>query len=170
MSIKKYFYYIILLASPVCIGQTVTIDPDGDFTTDNPSNFFECKMADNLFEEGVAEIQVLDTEIIYIKNESNTGTYGTHISFKIDKTKTVCGVDYYTWDDLEDGSTTEFRIEEFKITLNKDPFEDGIENLQGTYTLKIRSEYDPGEILSRENNKPKTDIFTFKGVFLCKAE
>jgi hypothetical protein len=165
---KTYLYFLMLLISSNIIGQELIIDKNKrHFESDNSSDFFECKKLEYQFEEGVAVVKYIDNDTIYIKNESNTGSSGTHISFKIDKKLNVYDLKYYIWDDVEDGSTIDFSVQEFKIILNKNPFEDGIKRLKGFYNLKIKSDFDPGEMLSGEHVKPKTEIFQYKAGFEC---
>jgi len=164
---KKIIFLLILSASNI-FGQELIIDKNNiNFNHKLHTNFYQCKESSNLFEEGLERISFIDNQTFYIENESNTGYTGIHISFKIDQQLKICEVDYYTWDDLEDGSSIEFYIENFKLTLNKNPFKDGIKNLRGYYSLKIKSDYVPGEMLSRENVEPKTEIFEYKGGFEC---
>ena len=165
---KTYLYLLILLISSNIFGQELIIDKnESHFEHDISNDFFECKKLEYQFEEGVAVVKYIYNDTIYIKNESNTGTSGIHISYKIDKKLNVCDLKYYIWDDVEDGSTIDFSVQAFKITLNKNPFEDGIKRLKGFYNLKIKSDFDPGEMLSKENVKPKTEIFTYKAAFEC---
>jgi len=165
---KTNLYLLILLISSNIFGQELIIDKNkSHFERDYSKDLFECKKLEYYFEEGVAVVKYIHNDTIYIKNESNTGTSGIHISFKIDKKLNICDLKYYIWDDVEDGSTIDFSIQEYKITLNKNPFEDGIKKLKGFYNLKIKSDFDPGEMLSTENVKPKTEIFEYKAQFEC---
>lgn len=164
---KKIIFLLILSASNI-FGQELIIDKNNiKFDHNLHTNFYQCKESSNIFEEGLSRIRFIDNQTFYIENESNTGYTGIHISFKIDQQLKICEVDYYTWDDLEDGSSTEFYIQQFKLTLNKNPFTDSINNLKGFYDLKIKSVYNPGEILSKENVKEKTKNFNYKASFDC---
>jgi len=164
---KKIIFLLILTASNT-FAQELMIDKNSiKFNHKLHANFYQCKESNDLFEEGLARINSIDNQTFYIENESNTGYNGIHISFKINKQLEICEINYYTWDDVEDGSSIKFHIENFKLTLNKNPFKDGIKNLRGFYSLKIKSDYKPGEMLSRENVEPRTEIFEYKGGFEC---
>lgn len=164
---KKIVFLLLLIASST-FGQELIIDKRNiNFNHKLSSNFFQCKESNSLFEEGLAKINFIDNQTFYIENESSNGYTGIHISFKIDYQLKVCEIDFYTWDDLEDGSSTEFYIQQFKLTLNKNPFTDGINNLKGLYNLNIKSVYKPGKMLSRENVKEKTEIFNYNAFFDC---
>jgi hypothetical protein len=167
--LKKLIILLLYLLPFLSVGQKAIVDENMEQNERNNSyDFYECKESEYLFEEGLAVIEFVDENTIYIKNETNTGYYGTHISFKIDKKMNVCDLKYYTWDDVEDGSITDFKTQDFDIRLNKNPFKTGIHDLQGIYHLKIISDFNPGEMLSKENIKPKTTHFTYRAVFECK--
>jgi len=166
--LKKLILLLFHLLPILSFGQKLIIDKNNKhFEQNNFYDFYECKESEYQFEEGLASIDFINTDTIYIKNETNTGYSGKHISFKIDKKLNVFNLEYYTWDDLENGSSTDFSIQEFKIILNKNPFESGIKYLKGFYSLKIKSDFDPGEIISDENIEPKTEIFIYRGSFEC---
>ncbi len=166
--VKQAILYLYLLPI-LSLGQKVHIEKnEAQFEPQKSHEFYECKESEYFFDEGLAVIKFTDKETLYIENETNTGSSGTHISFKIDKELNVCDLEYYTWDDLEDGSQTEFIVQDYEIKINKNPFKSGINNIKGIYNFKIKSHFIPGEMLLRENLKPKTDIFTYKAIFKCK--
>lgn len=167
---KFYLYLILLITScNVVIGQKLNIDKDlKELDHNRYTDFYICKEKEYLFEEGISTVKFVNNDTIYIENESNTGYSGIHISFKIDRKLNISNVEYYTWDDIENGSSTDYEIQEVYLTLNKNPFEKGVRNLMGIYKLKVKSDFDPGKILSKEGVKPKIKIFNYTAAFECK--
>lgn len=167
--LKKLIILLLYLIPFLSIGQKAIVDENMEQNERiNSYDFYECKESEYLFEEGLAVIEFVDENTINIKNETNTGSYGTHISFNIDREMNICDLKYYTWDDVEDGSTTDFNIEDFEMRLNKNPFKNGLNDLQGIYHLKIISDFNPGKMLSQENIRPKTKHFSYRAAFECK--
>ena len=166
---KIYLYLILLITSSNVIGQKLNIDKDlKELDHRRYKDFYRCKEKEYQFEEGKSTVKIVSNDTIYIENESNTGYSGIHISFKIDRKLNISNVEYYTWDDIENGSSIDYEIQEFYLTLNKNPFEKGVRNLMGIYKLKVKSDFDPGKILSKEGVKPKIEIFNYTGAFECK--
>ena len=164
---KKIILLLILSVSNTFAQKLMIEKNSAKYNPKLHANFYQCKESNNLFQEGLAKINFIDNQTFYIENQSNTGYTGIHISFKINKQLEIFEIDYYTWDDIEDGSSVEFYIEDFELTLNKNPFKEDIKNLRGFYILKIKSNYDPGEMLSRENVEPRTETFEYRGGFEC---
>lgn len=167
--LKKLVIMLLQLLPFLSMGQKAIIDENKEqYNRQYTTDFYECKVPEFLFEEGLAVIEFINKETLYVKNETNTGSSGIHISFKIDKEMNVCDLKYYTWDDVEDGSTTDFSVKGYEIRLNKNPFKSGISNLKGAYFLDVKSEYYQSEIVSKEKVKPKIETFTYKALFECK--
>lgn len=165
--IRIYFGFICCVIS---YGQSIEIDRN--FNTDSldrNANLYECKEPEFQFEEGLAKINFsADHNTLYIKNISNTGYTGIEILFEINKKLEITEIEYYTWDDIEDGSSTDYSIQDYFLKLNKNPFAEGIENLEGVYNIEIKSTFKPGKSPSDRALKSRTKTFNYKGYFDCK--
>lgn len=69
----------------------------------------------------------------------------TAITFLLDKELKIVKADYHSSDDVEDGFKDFFHVKEATLQLNKNPFTEGIKNLEGDFVLKVKATRKPTE-------------------------
>jgi len=101
----------------------------------------------DLYEKPVI-IERLKNDEIKIINTFNDGLTGNRIEIIINSELDILDVNYEYWDDVIDGSTSEYTVEKIILTLDKNFIKEN--NYKGYYTIQIKNNYSAGEILSSE--------------------
>lgn len=99
-----------------------------------------------------------------IKNISNNGYSGHSITIILDCLLNITKVEYNEFDDLIDGSTTTFKIDDIELKLNYNPFDN--DTIIGYYSIDLTKFYTPGAILNETNYKREVSQRKFMGKFM----
>ena len=126
-------------------------------------NLFVCKDIIEDFDNGYSKIE-LNNENLKILNSKNNGYESTIIEIEIDKNLKIENIKYSYYNDVEDGSKTEYEVIDAKININKNPFEQNSKQISSFYLLKIRETNIPSEFWKFR----KETEYYFKGKIECK--
>ena len=122
---------------------------------------YTCSEANEEFSSGKSEIKFIEKSL-EIKNSYNTGDENTAITFLLDKELKIVKADYHFSDDTEDGSKDFFHVKEATLRLNKNPFAEGIKNLEGDFVLKVKVTRKPAEFYRFSTMYEETVIGRFE--------
>lgn len=100
---------------------------------------------------------------ITIKNLYNDGFTGYEVIIELSSDLKINNISYNEWDDVENGSSTEYSVEKIILQLNKNPFYDSL--ITGYYSLQIKNEFIAGDILRNEGTNDTTFYSIFYGKF-----
>ena len=136
--------------------------------SDEEENFqsgliYKCSEAKEEFSSGKSEIIFLEKNL-KIENSYNTGDETSTATFLLDKELKIVKADYNFSDDAEDGSKDFFHIKEATLRLNKNPFAEGIEGLEGDFVIMVKITRKPAEFYKFS----ETHEETVTGRFECQ--
>lgn len=130
---------------------------------------FTCHEKNRAQGTGVSEVELLDNNTLQIINHTPAPALGgVSITILLDTNLKVLSIQYKEWGDLMGAYKRTFTVESPLVLLNFNPFKKGTERLQGRYHFIIKCDYEPGEMLAREGEKPSTDYRIFSGRFFCE--
>lgn len=132
----------INMEKPQCklaVDSTYAIDEKRDGITT-----FTCSDHQAALPISALKIKLIKPDQIQINCSQNSGYGGEQISFKIDRDLSIYDLKFEYASDNEGGKTETYKVEKFTATFNKNPFKEGIDNLQGKISItgKIKVERD----------------------------
>jgi len=104
---------------------------------------FKCSADQKILPSSVLTMKFINQNLIEITCSNNSGYGGEDIVFQVSKDLSISNVKFDYTSDNEGGKTETYKIEKFKLTLNRNPFKDGTSDLQGEFSIRGKIKVDP---------------------------
>ncbi|MFH7002092.1 hypothetical protein [Flavobacterium bizetiae] len=145
---------IISILLPIFIGCTKSIQEQPEYKLVLNSAYhidqrkdsiatFRCSADQDTIPSSVLKIKFINQNLIAVACTHNSGYGGEDIVFQLRSDLSISNVKFDYASDTEGGKTETYKIEKFKLTLNRNPFKEGVNNLQGEFSLEGKIKVDP---------------------------
>lgn len=104
---------------------------------------FRCSADENTLPSSVLKMKFINPNLIEIVCSQNSGYGGEDIVFHLSRDLSISNVKFDYASDNEGGKTENYSIEKFKLTLNKNPFKEDANDLQGEFSITGKIKVDP---------------------------
>lgn len=148
---KKIIIYILL---PILIGCTKGTEERLEFKLVLNSAYhvdsikdrittFICSTDQKILPSSVLKMKFINQNLIEFTCSHNSGYGGEDIVFQLSRNLSISNVKFDYASDNEGGKTETYKIEKFKLILNKNPFKEGAKDLQGEFSMTGKIKADP---------------------------
>lgn len=148
---KKIVIYILL---PIFIGCTKSIEERPEFKLVLNSAYhindrkdsittFRCSADQKTLPYSVLKLKFINPNLLEIACSHNSGYGGEDIVFQLGRDLRILNVKFDYASDNEGGKTETYKIKKFKLTLNRNPFKEKANNLQGEFSITGKITVDP---------------------------
>ena len=114
-----------------------------------------------------ASMKIKDNKL-FITNIFNDGFTGHEVQFTISADLKIINAEYNEWDDVFDGSESNFSVDKVILSFSDNPFEEKL--ITAHYTLQIQEDYHAGNLLNKKGVKDTTAYRMFHGKFKFYSE
>jgi hypothetical protein len=102
-------------------------------------------------------------DLLIIANTYNEGLSSIDIAITLNPQLKIMDVHFDRWNDVINGSKTDYIIKKITLEIDKNPFQDSI--ITGRYSLEIKSTVRTNKELRKQGIKDTTFYSTFNGKF-----
>lgn len=172
---KKLIFYVLCFAFITCTNKKETINTHcsidiinsytlGDKINDSTILIYKCNLNDTIFPTGaVLKAKFIKPNILEMKFSSNFGYGGESIVILINDKLKITKVSYDYFGDTEGGNKEKYLINNSYLIFNKNPFKNGLNNLQGELRLEGVTEVTPSDFFK----VPIKENLSFFAYFNC---
>lgn len=169
---KRILLYLLLFFSKIAFAQQAKIQEH--FPSDGDTTYIMTVLCDKNTGEGgqsKCEINMLDSNSLEINIHSPMPAYaGSWLKILLDRNINIKNVSYRSWDDIASMGETTYVIENPSLVLNLNPFEKGINGLEGIYNFTLKSIYEPSDRGIELGGKKNVKYQLLRGKFKCCRE
>jgi hypothetical protein len=172
---KKLILFVFCFAFILCTNKKETMNTDCSLKINNSYKFgnkinnstifiCKCNPNDTIFpSEAVLKAKFIKPNLLEMKFSSNFGYGGENIVILINDKLKITNVSYDYFGDTEGGYEEKYLINNFDLILNKNPFKDKLNNLQGELHLEGVTEVIPSDFF-KASFKENLSYFAY---FIC---
>jgi hypothetical protein len=169
---KRILLYLLLFFSKIAFTQQAKIQEH--FPSDGDTIYKITLLCDKNAGEGgrnYCDINMLDSNLLEIFIHSPMPAYGgSWLKILLDSNINIKNLSYQSWDDMPPMGETTYVIENPSLVLNLNPFEKGINGLEGIYNFNLKSIYEPSERGIELGRKKNVYYQLLRGKFKCCRE